>query len=111
MSDSNGTPQLYCGKTVEDIRAMRIHHGHLFVVEVKDEEEVFHAVCKEPTLQVLEAAQAVSKTSEVKGAMALYSNCVVEADEAIKSRDLLKLQVASAIGDKAGALRATAKNV
>jgi hypothetical protein len=111
MSDSNATPQLYCGKTIEDIRAMRMQHGHLFTVEVVDEGDVFHAICKEPTLQVLEASQAIAKTSEVKGAMALYTNCVVEADAEIKSRDLLKLQVAAAIGDKAGKLRATAKNV
>jgi hypothetical protein len=110
MSEIN-TPQLYCGKTMEDIRAMRMQHGHLFVVAVRDEEDEFHAICKEPTLQVLEAAQSISKTSEVKGAMALYSNCVVEADEDIRKRDMLKLQVSAAIGDKAGALRATAKNV
>jgi hypothetical protein len=105
------TPQTYCGKTIEEIRGMRMQHGHLFVVEVQDEEDVFHAICKEPTLQVLDAAQSIAKCSEAKGAMTLYDNCMVYADDEIKRRDLLKLQVAAAIGDKAGALSASAKNV
>jgi hypothetical protein len=100
----------YCGKTIEEIHAMRMQHGHLFIVEVRDEDDVFHAVCKEPTLQVMEATQSISKTNEAKGAMTLYNNCVVLADEEIKNRDLLKLQVAAAIGDKIISLRSSVKN-
>jgi hypothetical protein len=105
------TPQLYCGKTIEEIRAMRMQHGHLFVVEVRDEEDVFHAICKEPTLQVIEASESIAKTSEPKAAIAIYNNCVVEADDEVKKRDLLKLRVAAAIGEKIGTLRSVAKNV
>jgi hypothetical protein len=105
------TPQTYCGKTAEEIRAMRMQHGHLFVVEVQDEKDVFHAICREPTLQVIEAVQSIAKTSEAKGSMTLYSNCTVEADDEIKRRDMLKLQVASAIAEKTGTLKSAAKNV
>jgi hypothetical protein len=105
------TPQTYCGKSVEEIHAMRMQHGHLFIVEIQDEKDVFHAICKEPTLQVIEAVQSISKTSEAKGSMALYNNCIVEADDEIKSRDMLKLQVASAIAEKTATLKSAAKNV
>lgn len=109
--EESRAPQTYCGKTVEEIQAMRMQHGHLFIVEVREEDSAHHAICKEPTLQVLEAVQSIAKTSEVKSAMALYDNCAVCADDDIKRRDVLKLQVAAGIGDKMGALRATAKNV
>jgi predicted RNase H-like HicB family nuclease len=111
MEQQQETPQIYCGKTIEEIRAMRPQHGHLFIVDVQDEDNVFHAICKEPTLQVMEAAQSISKASEAKGAMSLYTNCMVEADEDIKKRDVLKLQVAAAIAEKSAALKSVAKNV
>jgi hypothetical protein len=104
-------PPLYCGKTVEDIRAMRMRHGHLFVAEVVDGDQTFHAICREPTLQVISVAQAIGKTDEAKGAMALYDNCVVEADGEIKSRDMLKLRVAEAVGTKVSSLSSSVKNV
>ncbi|MDR2361697.1 MAG: hypothetical protein LBD91_03110 [Prevotellaceae bacterium] len=105
------TPLTYCGKTVEEIRLMRMRHGHLFVVTVKDGDQAFHAICKEPTIQVIEAASAIAKTSEIKGAMTIYDNCIVEAEEEIKGRDMLKLQVAAAIGLKTEALKTDIKNV
>jgi hypothetical protein len=111
MGTNTDAPPTYCGKTVEEIRALRMTHGHLFVVEVRDEEDVFHAICKEPTVQVIEAAQSIAKTNEAKGAKTLYENCVVEADAEIKNRDMLKLQVAAAIGEKISSLKASAKNV
>ena len=111
MEREKETPQIYCGKTIEEIRGMRMTHGHLFIVSVQDEDSEFHAICKEPTLQTMEVAQSISKTSEAKGAMSLYNNCIVEADEDIKSRDTLKLQVAAAIAEKSGALKSVAKNV
>ncbi len=102
---------IICGKTIEEIRAMRQKHGHLFIAVVKDGDNVYHAVCKEPTTQTLEAAQAIAKTSEVKGAIALYENCAVLVDEEIKKRDLLKLQVAGVIGKHTEALESSIKNV
>jgi hypothetical protein len=104
-------PELICGKTIEEIRAMRMTYGHLFVVTVKDEDSIHYAVCKEPTIQIIESSQAIAKTSEVKGAVTLYENCVVLADEDIKKRDMLKLQVAAAIGEKTNKLSVFAKNV
>lgn len=111
MEKIQETPQTYCGKTVEEIQAMRMQHGRLFIAIVKDEKDVFHAICKEPTLQVIEASQSISKTSEAKGAIMMYDNCVVIADEAIKNSDLLKLQVAAAIGEKVASLQSSVKNV
>lgn len=111
MEKTQETPQIYCGKTIEEIRAMRMQHGYLFVIEVQDENEVFHAICKEPTMQVIEASQSISRTSDTKGAMALYTNCMVEADEEIKKRDVLKLQVAAGIGEKVASLKSSVKNV
>jgi hypothetical protein len=111
MEKEQVIPQTYCGKTIEEIRAMRMQHGHLFVAEIQDENNVFHAICKEPTVQVIEAAQSISRTSEVKGAMMMYENCIVIADDEIKKRDLLKLQVAAAIGEKVASLKSSVKNV
>jgi hypothetical protein len=111
MEKVTNLPELICGKTIEDRRGMRMKHGHLFVVSVTDEESTHYAVCREPTLQIIEASQAISKTSDVKGAITLYENCVVLADDEIKNRDLLKIQVAGAIGEKMSKLEAIAKNV
>lgn len=104
-------PELICGKTIEEIRGMRMKHGHLFVVSVSDEDNTFYAVCKEPTMQIIEATQAISKANETKGAITLYTNCMVLADDDIKSRDMLKIQVAAAIGKKVSKLASSAKNV
>lgn len=59
----------------------------------------------------MEAAQNISRTSEIKGAKMLYDNCVVLVDDEIKNRDLLKMQVAAAIGEKVAALKSSVKNV
>jgi hypothetical protein len=104
-------PELICGKSIEEIRGMRMKHGHLFVVAVRDGENTHYAVCKEPTMEVIDAVQSMGKTSEVKGAMTLYDNCVVLVEDEIKRRDMLKLQVSSSIAEKISQLGASIKNV
>lgn len=101
----------YCGKTIDEIRAMRQRYGHLFIAEIKDGDKTHYAVCKEPTIQVVEAAQTIAKTSEVKAAMSMYDNCTVLVDDEIKKRDLLKLQVAGVIGKHTASLESGIKNV
>jgi hypothetical protein len=62
-------------------------------------------------LQVISAAQHITKTDEAKGALTLYENCVLEADAEIRQRDMLKLKISEAIGKKIASLSSSIKNV
>ena len=103
--------ELICGLTNEDIEKLKKKHGVLSVVTIKDGEEIHSAIFKEPTMDIMSAANLVGKTDEMKSAMVLYDNCMIACDESIKQRDLLKLQVVGAIGEKMSALTKTVKNL
>ncbi|MFC4262472.1 hypothetical protein ACFOWM_06270 [Ferruginibacter yonginensis] len=104
---------LICGHDESAIEALKSKHGYLFVAEVKDEDgKVYNAICKEPTMEAVEATEAISKSStELKASMVLFDNCVVACDEEIKSRFLLKVQVVKAIGNKMKSISVTTKNL
>lgn len=103
--------QLTCGLTQEAIDQLKKKHGALFVVEISDGEALYKAIFKEPDITILSAANTISKTDEIKGSMVLYENCLVAADEAIAKRDVLKMQVVGAIGERMTALTKTVKNL
>ena len=100
-----------CGLTAEKINQLKAQHGSLFQVDISDGAAIYSAIFKEPTMDVLSAASTVGKADEIKASMVLYDNCLIAADDAIKSRDMLKMQVVAAIGERMTALTRTVKNL
>jgi hypothetical protein len=103
--------QLICGLTDAEIQALKAKHGFIFLVTVSDNDTSYQAICKEPTMEAMQASQAIGKTDELKGSMVLYDNCVLVADPAIAGRFLLKVQVIKALGEKMNSLSVTTKNI
>lgn len=102
---------LICGKTPEEIQELKNKHGHLVLGEVKQGDKTYHAIFKEPTFKVLEATGSVSKSSEIKGTIALYDNCVVVADEEFKGRDFLKLKAVECLAHYMNSFSVSVKNL
>nr|DAJ30010.1 MAG TPA: hypothetical protein [Caudoviricetes sp.] len=102
---------LICGHTPAQIEALKQEHGHLVLGEVVQGGKTYQAIFKEPTFQVLEATGAISKKDEVKGSRALYDNCVVVADDEIKSRDFLQLKVVQCLAEYMNSFSVKIKNL
>lgn len=71
----------------------------------------FHAIFKEPTFEVLEATGAIGKNSEIKGTVALYDNCIIEADPEIKNRDFAKLKALEGLAQHMNSFSVGVKNL
>ncbi len=102
---------LICGLNAEAIQELKNKHGFIFEVTVTDGENEYKAICKEPTMEAMQASQAVGKTDDLKASVVLYDNCVLASDTAIQGRFLLKVQVIKAIGEKMNMLSVTTKNL
>jgi hypothetical protein len=100
-----------CGLTPEAVEALKLKHGFIFEVTISDGENEFKAICKEPTMEAMQASAAVGKSDELKASMVLYDNCVLVADADITGRFLLKVQVIKALGEKMNGLSVTTKNL
>jgi hypothetical protein len=102
---------IICGLTEEAIKNLKQKHGSIFLVTISDEAGAYQAVCKEPSMEVFQATQALMKTDEMKASVAIYDNCVLERDEEIEKRFVLKLQVAKAIGERLSKVQVSSKNL
>lgn len=102
---------LICGQTAEQISQLKKAHGAIFQVDIKDGDAVYTAIYKEPDAVILSAVTAISKTDEIKGVIAMYTQCVLAADEAITKRDMLKMSVANAIIEGTTKLTRSVKNL
>jgi hypothetical protein len=102
---------LICGLNADAIAALKKKHGFIFEVTVSDGENEYQAICKEPTMEAMQASQAVGKMDDLKASVVLYDNCVLASDAAIEGRFLLKVQVIKAIGEKMNMLSVTTKNL
>jgi len=103
--------ELICGLTPDQINELKARHGALFLVSVVDEAGEYKAVCKEPSMDVIQASATIGKSDEMKASLALYDNCVLAKDTAIEKRALLKLQVIKAIGERMNSLSTISKNL
>jgi hypothetical protein len=108
---TNTEEKLPLGLSAEDIAKLKSEHGFIFLVTVKDGEDEYQAICKEPTVEILEATAALGKVSELKGSMALYDNCCLKADVMISNRFGLKSAVIKEISLKTTTITATTKNL
>lgn len=102
---------IICGKTISEIEALKELHGALVLIEVKEGEQTHQAIFKEPTFKVLESVNKISKSDELKGVQTAYDNCIVVADDAIQTRDLLKIKAISTLMERVQKTTAQAKNL
>lgn len=102
---------IICGKTLSEIEELKEKHGALVLIEVKEGDQTHRAIFKEPTFKVLEAVNKISKSDELKGVQTAYDNCVVVADDAIQTRDLLKVKAVSTLMERVQNTTAQAKNL
>lgn len=100
-----------CGLSESQIEELKQEHGILILGTVKQGEETFEAIFKEPSFQVLESVGAISEKSEVKGSVALYDNCVIAADDAFKTRDFLKLKAIETLAKHMNSFSVEVKNL
>lgn len=100
-----------CGLTESQIQDLKEQHGFLIIGTVKQGDEEYNTIFKEPSFKVLEAMGAISKNNEVKGTVALYENCIVAADEAFQSRDFLKLKAVESLAQHMNSFNVTVKNL
>lgn len=103
--------KLVCGLTGSQIALLKKQHGFLVVVEIKQGENTFNAIFKEPTFDVLEATGAIGKNSEIKGTVALYENCIIKADEEIEGRDFAKLKALEGLAQHMNSFSVGVKNL
>lgn len=103
--------QLICGLSVAEIEDLKQQHGFLIVATVKQGENTHHAIFKEPNFQVLESSRKIGKTDEIKATKALYNNCIVKADDAIATRDYLKLKAVESVGKHMQSFSVEVKNL
>ena len=103
--------QLICGLSETEIQELKEKHGALILGTVKQGENEYHAIFKEPNFKTLEATGAVTERSVIRGTKALYDNCIVKADEEIEQRDLLQLKAVQAVAEYMQSFNVSVKNL
>lgn len=107
----NKTENLVCGLDETQIAGLKKKHGFLVIVAIAQGENIFNAIFKEPTFEVLEATGAIGKNSEIKGTIALYENCIVKADDEINNRDFAKLKALEGLAQHMNSFSVSVKNL
>ena len=98
MEDKKETTQ-NGGVTPEQIEGWKQLHGRVYEVEVEDPDtgETFKCYFKRPDMKTMEAANALSKQSEVKGSTVLFENCWLGGADAIKNDAIYKMEAMGAL--------------
>lgn len=104
--------QLICGLTDLDLQELKAKYGHLVLVTIKDGEEAYDALFKEPTFKVLEIVQSLSGQGKgLESIGVVWNNCKVACDAGMDTRDVLKIKAVEALMLKTQEVKAEAKNV
>lgn len=103
--------ELICGLTPDQINELKAKHGHLSLVTVTEGDEKYVGIFKEPTMEALSAITALSKQDEVKASIALFDNCVVMCDEAMKKRPRVRLSAIAQLSEIMKPLEGNIKNL
>ncbi|SMC75375.1 hypothetical protein [Chryseobacterium sp. YR221] len=105
------TEKLICGLTEAQIAELKAQHGLLIEGTVKQGDNEYKAIFKEPDFKTLEATGAIAKNNEIKGTKALFDNCIVAADDAIKQRDFLQLKAVECVANHMNSFSVSVKNL
>ncbi|OXA83749.1 hypothetical protein B0A56_00455 [Flavobacterium columnare NBRC 100251 = ATCC 23463] len=103
--------QNICGLTDNEILELKQKHDFLIVGTVRQGEQEYNAIFKEPNFKTLEATGSIGEKTAIKGTIALYDNCVVVADEAIAVRDFLKLKAVESLAQHMSSFSVSVKNL
>lgn len=103
--------QLICGLTEAEIQELKNQHGALILSTVKQGDNEYKAIFKEPNFKTLEATGAVTERSEIRGTKALYDNCIVKADPEVEQRDMLQLKAVQAVAEYMQSFNVSVKNL
>ncbi len=103
--------ELICGLTAEEIEGLKSQHGCLILATVKQADNTYNAIFKEPSFKVLEATRKIAKSNELQGSKTLYNNCLIVADEAFETRDYLKLKAVESVGKHMESFSTEVKNL
>lgn len=103
--------KLICGLTEAEIQNLKEQHGALILGTVKQGDQEYHAIFREPNFKIMEAAGAVTERSEIRGTKALYDNCVVKADPEVEQRDMLQLKAVQAVAEYMQSFNVSVKNL
>lgn len=111
MTKAKNDDHLICGQTALQIATLKQKHGNVFLTTVTDGNAKINAICKEPSMEVMEAVKTIGETSETQASIALYDNCVLHTDECVKHRFPVRMKIVLAISLKIAALQAETKNL
>ncbi|OXA83673.1 hypothetical protein B0A56_00700 [Flavobacterium columnare NBRC 100251 = ATCC 23463] len=103
--------QNICGLTENEILELKKKYGFLIVGTVRQGDQEYNAIFKEPDFKTLEATGSIGEKNAIKGTVALYDNCVVVADEGITSRDFLKLKAVESLAQHMNSFSVSVKNL
>ncbi len=103
--------ELICGLTPDQINELKAKHGHLSLVTVTEGDEKYVGIFKEPTMEALSAITALSKQDEVKASIALFDNCVLACDDAMKKRPRVRLSAIAQLSEIMKPLEGHIKNL
>lgn len=103
--------QLICGRTQEEIEALKQEKGALVLAEVDSQGRKHQAIFREPTFKDLEVVNKLSKSNEIQGLRAAYDNLIVACDEEIAGRDMLKIKAVEALMARVQKTTSSAKNL
>lgn len=103
--------EIICGLTPDQINELKAKHGRLSLVTVTDGEEQYVGVFKEPTMETLSAITTLAKQDEVKASLALFDNCLLACDEAMKKRPRVRLSAIAQLSEIMKPLEGHIKNL
>ena len=103
--------ELICGLTSDQINELKAKHGRLSLVTVVDGDEKYVGVFKEPSMDTLSAITALAKQDEVKASLALFDNCLLACDDAMKKRPRVRLSAIAQLSEIMKPLEGHIKNL
>ena len=105
------TNELICGLTPDQLNELKAKHGRLSLVTVTEGDDKYEGIFKEPTMDALSAITALSKQDEVKASLALFDNCLLSCDDAMKKRPRVRLSAIAQLSEIMKPLEGHIKNL
>lgn len=101
------------GVSAEQIQIWKNTYGRVSEVRVNDSEvgECHIGYFKRPDMKTMQAASAISKNNEMKGAEVMFDNCWLGGSSTMQSDAIIKMQGMSAIGSLFGTYTHSIKNL
>ncbi|MEG1540051.1 MAG: hypothetical protein RR383_08935 [Muribaculaceae bacterium] len=99
------------GVTDDQLKSWKEAHRKVYAIEVEDDNELFVAYFKRPTMETMSAVNKLSKSDEIKGTATLFDNCWLGGDPLVKSDTLLRMAAIKQLGVMFDKVLGTLKNL